>query len=289
MNNYLALNLVNGKLSRVAGGGRPKFVLDEQNEVQLYVLDFPKPSTYPPSSLSDAYAYEISPRDFTGSSVTLKAGVRGGSSIVSTNSFFNLPTDIGQSASASIDNNVYFSGGDVRALTTNLFFSLSSIPSVGSLFSFTITINSHASVTYVTPAFSFDSSLSSIQSILTNAIFGAIIASNPSATPLGTSQASELPASEIWTNSLIQVSDYSYSYYSTILIDLSVPFTYSISVTFNNVSASSNPGKYGYLDFSSSSWDSVIGTNVEAPIWMEAMIGSDTIAQGNAIICRKMT
>jgi len=284
MNNYLSLNLVSGRLGRVAGGGKPRFILDEQNEVQLYVLDFPKPSTYPPDSLADAYAYEIIPRDFSGSSVTLRAGVRGGSAIISTNSFFNLPTNLALNSSANASLNlVEFSFGQ-KVLLYDVFFSTSSIPSSGSLFSFTVTVSATYGVTTTTrtvasATFSLDNQLSEINKILDNAINVAnSIISDSSNTNL---------APEVGV--LYQASDYAYSYNKIINLNSADVTDVTLSVTLNNVSASSNPGKYGYLDFSSSSWDSVIGTKVETPIWMEAMIGSDTIAQGNAIICRKMT
>jgi hypothetical protein len=285
MNNYLSLNLVSGRLGRVAGGGRPKFVLDEQNEVQLYVLDFPKPSTYPPDSLSDAYAYEIIPRDFSGSSVTLRAGVRGGSAIISTNSFFNLPTNLALNSSANASLNLVEFSSQQKVLLYDVFFSTSSIPSSGSLFSFTVTValtfgGSTMTRTVTSATFSLDNQLSEINKILDNTINVAnSVISDSSNTNL---------APEVGV--LYQASDYAYSYNKIINLTTAGGVTnVTLSVTLNNVSASSNPGKYGYLDFSSPSWDSVIGTKVETPIWMEAMIGSDTIAQGNAIICRKMT
>lgn len=285
MNNYLSLNLVSGKLGRVAGGGKPRFILDEQNEVQLYVLDFPKPSTYPPDSLADAYAYEIIPRDFSGSSVTLRAGVRGGSAIISTNSFFNLPTNLVLNSYSSVDAISIGGIGNKVNLVYNAFFSISSIPASGSLFSFTVTATNTFvgtnSITITSPEFSFDNKLSEIKDILYKAIsysFSKLVS---------TGSKTQLIEQK---SSLYQASDYSYSFYANELYEESnVAGSLSLSVTLNNVSASSNPGKYGYLDFSSSSWDSVIGTKVETPIWIEAMIGSDTIAQGNAIICRKMT
>ena len=96
-------------------------------------------------------------------------------------------------------------------------------------------------------------------------------------------------ATPLTSVNFFQTSDYSYSFSASQVVISGVVSPVAFTLTLNNVSASSNPGKYGYLDFSSSSWDSVIGTKVETPIWMEAMIGSNTIAQGNAIICRKMT
>ena len=286
MNNYLSLNLVNGRLGRVAGGGRPKFILDEQNEVQLYVLDFPKPSTYPPDSLSDAYAYEIIPRDFSGSSVTLRAGVRGGGAIISTNSFFNLPTNLALNSSGNTEPYALAGGG--TAFTFNYFFSTSSIPSSGSIFSFTATVSAIIdglayTKTYTGATFSFENRLSEISGVLAQAYSTAfaLVQAEPA------TRIYEISYGEL---NLYQLSDYSYSFNTQGVISSASTITnLNISVTFNNVSASSTPGKYGYLDFSSPSWDSVIGTKTEAPIWMEAMIGSDTKAQGNAIICRKMT
>lgn len=275
MNNYLSLNLVNGKLGRVAGGGKPKFILDEQNEVQLYVLDYPKPTTYPPDSLADAYAYEIIPRNFDSSNVTLKAGVRGSNAIISTNSFFNLPTNLVLNTNSSAQ--IY--GSQTAFFRCN--FSYSSIPISGSLFSFTITVQYNStSFTITSRSFSLENTLSQIDKIITESLgiaavnaIGIIAINSPLPVPV---------------SNLIQTSDYSYDYSATLTTN-GLSGALSLSLTLNNVSASSNPGKYGYLDFSSSSWDSVIGTKVETPIWMEAMIGSNTIAQGNAIICRKMT
>lgn len=282
MNNYLSLNLVSGKLGRIAGGGKPKFILDEQNEVQLYILDFPKPSTYPSDSLADAYAYEIIPRNFSGSSVTLKAGVRGGNSIISTNSFLNLPTNLSSSISSSINGYQIGVGGNRVNWVYISSFSLSSIPASGSLFSFTVVATRSGSTkTVISPLFSFDNRLSEIEYILYSSISDAV------SSFIYTGSTSVL---EKTNSSLYQASDYSYSFYASELISgSSLASGPSLSITLNNVSASSNPGKYGYLDFSSPNWDSVIGSKKEALIWMEAMIGSDTIAQGNAIICRKMT
>lgn len=282
MNNYLGLNLVSGKLNRVAGGGKPRFILNEQNEVQLYILDFPKPSTYPTGSLADAYAYEIIPRNFNTSNVTLNAGVRGGNVILSANSFSNLPTNLTLNASGSLSS--YQAGISSNVWQVfDLLFSVSSIPVSGSLFSITVTITrTPGAITqsFNTPAFSFENKISDIATLLGLAIDGALLRAS-SGTPI--TIRTSLPGI------ITQSSDYSYSFNKQTELGNGSGYTFSVSYTLNNISASSNPGKYGYLDFSSSSWDSVIGTKTEAQIWMEAMIGSDTIAQGNAIICRKMT
>jgi hypothetical protein len=275
MNNYLSLNLVNGRLGRIAGGGRPKFVLDEQNKVQLYVLDFPKPSTYPINSLADAYAYEIIPRDFSGSSVMLKAGVRGGSTILATSSLSNLPTNL--TINSNSNANKYVSGGGFQVVY-DASFNISSSPKSGSLFSVTSTITSTESSTVTSNIFSFENTLSEISNAIVQAVAtSSFIAFGPLS-----------GASFLQDDIFFQASDYSYSFSAKQrVINLPNPVTFTL--TLNSVNASSNPGKYGYLDFSSSEWDSVIGTKVETPIWMEAMIGEETISQGSAIICRKMT
>ena len=87
---------------------------------------------------------------------------------------------------------------------------------------------------------------------------------------------------------MFQTSDYSFSYFGTQLISASYIIP-AFNATLNNSSGSAYFGKYGDLDFTSSSWSSIIGTKKEVPIWMEARIGNETIAQGNAILCRKMT
>jgi hypothetical protein len=282
MNNYLSLNLVNGRLTRLVGGGRPTFILNELNSVQMYVLDYPKPSTYPTDALSDAYAYEILPRDFSSSSITLKAGVRGGASVLSTNSFFNIPTNIAITSSSNV---TYSETGSssVQALY-NFRFSFQPIPIIGSLFSVTVTFSGGLGPVSVTSQiFSFENTTSQIQNIIYNTI-GTASSKYYFANDTGGGAVGEI------TSNFIQTSDYSYSFSGNQLLTfIEVPTNTQINISLNNVSASSNPGKYGSLDFSSLNWNSVIGTKKEVPIWMEAMIDNETIAQGNAILCRKMT
>jgi hypothetical protein len=281
MNNYLSLNLVNGRLTRLVGGGRPTFILNELNSVQMYVLDYPKPSTYPTDALSDAYAYEILPRNFNSSSITLRAGVRGGASVLSTNSFFNLPTNI---AITSSSNFTYFeySSGSIQA-RYDLKFSVEPVPIIGSLFSFTVTFSGGSVLQSLTsPVFSFENTASQIKAIIDNTI-------NLASYKYFFTVQSGGAVSDI-TSNLYQTSDYSYSFFGNQnLTFIEVPVDTQINISLNNVSASSNPGKYGSLDFSSVNWTPIIGTKKEVPIWMEAMIDNETIAQGNAILCRKMT
>jgi hypothetical protein len=276
-NIYLSLNLINGRLTRLVGGGRPTFTLNELNSVQMYVLDYPKPSTYPTDALSDAYAYEILPRNFNSSSITLRAGVRGGASVLSTNSFFNLPTNLVLTTNASLSTSDINNSSQNIAYTIN--FSVSPIPVSGSLFSLTAAVGARDSAT--SGRFSFENSISEISKIISNTIFSA------SVEYFGSISASSI--GQI-TGNLIQASDYSFSYFGTQLVTgVNLTRNPAFLASLNNVTGVSNPGKYGNLDFSSLNWNSVIGTRKEVPIWMEAMIDNETIAQGNAILCRKMT
>ena len=281
MNNYLSLNLVSGKLGRLAGGGRPTFILGEQNEVQLYILDYVKPSTYPSDSLSDAYASEIIPVNYNSQSVTLKAGVRGGASILSTSSFSNLPNSISFTTSGSA---ISSPSSTILSKTNTVegSFKYSSIPTSGSRFRVIFTL-SDGSITKQgsTTQFSYDTSIVDLSNIfnivLSNLVFQFVESfGNPS-----------YISSQI---KVFQISDLSFSFYYTGNYNFtSFPSGTTFTVSIQNIDASSNYGKYGQLDFSSPSWDAIIGSKNEKEIWMEAMIGSDTVSQGVARICRKMT
>lgn len=275
MNNYLSLNLVNGRLGRVVGGGRPTFIMNEQNSVQMYVLDYPKPSTYPANALSDAYAFEVLPRDYNASSVTLSAGVRGGASILSTNSFSNLPTNLVLSSNSNITALEVNAG--VYNVTYELNFSVLPTPILGSLFTLSVSMGGFSQTSV---KFSFENSTSEINKIITETIQNLSF-QYVGLLPGGSSTGAI-------TGNLFQTSDYSFSYFGTQLIIASYIIP-AFNSTLNNSGGSAYFGKYGDLDFTSSSWSSIIGTKKEVPIWMEARIGNETIAQGNAILCRKMT
>lgn len=276
MNNYLSLNLINGRLGRVVGGGRPTFIMNEQNSVQIYVLDYPKPSTYPANALSDAYAFEVLPRDYNASSITLSAGVRGGASILSTNSFSNLPTNLVLSSNSNITALESIIG--VYNVTYELNFSVLPTPMSGSLFTLSVSMGGFSQTSV---KFSFENSTFEINKIITETIQNL---SFKYVVPLpGSSNTGAI------TGNLFQTSDYSFSYFGTQLISAASYIIPAFNATLNNSSGSAYFGKYGDLDFTSSSWSSIIGTKKEVPIWMEARIGNETIAQGNAILCRKMT
>jgi hypothetical protein len=283
MNNYLSLNLVNGRLSRFSGGGRPTFTLNELNDVQIYLLDYPIPVTYPVEALGDAFS-EITTRDFNNQVLTINVGARGQNKIISTTSFFNLPTNIISSTTSNVFYINLAEGTSTIRANYDVKFSVSPTPIIGSLFSFTATFGYGGSIFSNTSAvFSFENTISEIKNILSTVIYDTAVS-------FYTNYDSGGSFINEFTTNLYQTSDYSFSFIGNHTMSfVTLPPTVSFNVTLNNVSASSNPGKYGSLDFSSLNWNSVIGTKKEVPIWMEAMIDNETIAQGNAILCRKMT
>ena len=139
-------------------------------------------------------------------------------------------------------------------------------------------------ISLTSPVFSFENTTSQIKEIIDNTI--NLVSYKYFITNDTGGGGVVVPIS----SNLYQTSDYSYSFFGNQdLTTITVPVNTQVNISLNNVSASSNPGKYGSLDFSSLNWNSVIGTKKEVPIWMEAMIDNETIAQGNAILCRKMT
>lgn len=275
MNNYLSLNLVSGRLSRYAGGSRPSFIVGEQNNTQIYILDFPKPTTYPPDALGDAFAYSIESQDYNSSNLTLKAGVRGGNVIISQSSFSNLPNNINANISISY-RDVYHMFSPVIVSGS---FSFSSIATQDSLYSISLT-NYYSvgglapSYTGISPNISFNSSISTIDSVLRTVINQAT------------------PQVQVDSGNIFQSSDYSYSFSYTML---NLPnnnghfLPNSSSISINTSQMKSNYGKYGFLDFTSPQWNTILGNKNEKEIWLEAMINGQTISQGLALINKKMS
>jgi hypothetical protein len=293
MNNYISLNLVSGKLARYAGGGKPKFILGEQNDAQIYFLDYPKPSTYPTDSLGDAFS-EITTRDYNSKSLTINAGKRGNNKILSTSSFFNLPNNFASSIPITITTetvrNLALSSYDYRVSFSGILL-LEPIPTSDSLFRFTAYSSGNAAWAPPAPStfsyqqtseyFSFNNP-SDIKNAIENTV-GDIITYT-------INEITYTTPTKVYTK-VFQLSDYSFSFQFIWDIHQSSSniSNFNLSIVMDTTKATANFGKYGYLDFSSPSWTSIIGTKNEVEIWMEAMIGSETIAQGNAIICRKMT
>lgn len=302
MNNYLSLNLVTGKLNRFAGGSKPTFTVGEQNDVQLYILDFPTPTTYPASALGDAFTYSIQAQDYDSSNVTLKTGLRGGSAIISQSSFSNLPTNINVNSSSSISaTNV----GAASLSATKVYISfngkisLTQIPTENSIFKIITTTsglkgrtsgtpNVPFSFTYNSNLFSFNGSLSEIKNAFNSSLKNAFISAlDETYNPTGLT-----PITNVDYENINQISDYVYSFEYSITKDtnsLSNPYALSSSVSVDSSLAYGNHGKYGSLNFNSGQWNTILSGKNEAEIWIEAMINNQTISQGPALITKKMT
>lgn len=277
MNNYLSLNPVTGRLSKFAGGSRPIFTVGEQNKIQLYVIDFPKPITYPSGALSDGFSYSTESQDFNSQNITLRAGIRGGNAIISQSSLSNLPNNIIANTNVSrtflqgstFDVNISYQGS----------FDFSSIATQDSTFYLQFTQTSTPLVLQ-TPKLSLNSPISQIN----EAIFNIFYSLNRSLTSVS------LIASTTLSQTLNQLTDtlFSYSYEFSIH---SIRFDYdaTLTSTINASNMKSNYGKYGTLDFTSNQWNTILGSKNESEIWLEAMVGGQTISQGPALITKKMT
>jgi hypothetical protein len=294
MNNYLSVNLTNGKINRFGIGGRPLFILGENNDTQLYFLDYSVPTNYPELALGDAFS-EITTRDFNSKSLTLNAGVRGGNKILSTNSFSNLPINILVNTQIFI-NLITSGGGTIVSLYG--YISIPQIPNESSLFKISTTIsglkrnpNIPFSRTNQSNLFSFNDSISNIKFAFDSSIKTTFLeAMDESASNFSGCNWNALNNFPFYYESVSQISDYVFAFeYRARTCEQTPTSSFVASLSADSSLAYGNYGKYGLLDFSSNSWNSVIGNKSETPIWLEAMIDNQTICQGSAIICRKMT
>jgi hypothetical protein len=103
MNNYLFANISSGKLSGRRGGGIPVFTLGEENPSQIYFLDYPKPTSYTPTSyppLGDPFTISTNTINKNNSTFTLRAGSAIGPAITAQSSWSNLPNTIASTYTA---------------------------------------------------------------------------------------------------------------------------------------------------------------------------------------------
>jgi hypothetical protein len=97
MNNYLFANLATGKISGKRGGGTPVFTLGEENPTQIYFLDYPKPSSYTPTSyppLGDAFAFSVNTINQTNIPLNIRCGQAIESAIIQQSSWSDLPSTV---------------------------------------------------------------------------------------------------------------------------------------------------------------------------------------------------
>jgi hypothetical protein len=81
--------------------------------------------------------------------------------------------------------------------------------------------------------------------------------------------------------------------------DSSYSFVYRGTATFpvvpkNNAGESSStfiatPGKFSNLDFTNPSWQSLLGSGDEVEIWIDAVLDNKVVAQGSAILRKKLS
>lgn len=268
MNNYLYANLVTGKISRSqTGGGRPIFTIGESNKTQIYFLDYPNPN-YPSQALNDGFAFYPQPIE-QNQTLTLKIGRAIGEDIILDNTWSNLPTTV-SIQSTFIPTTAPDTKTDSEPWSGDILFSIKPIPISGFVrFNFQLNFANDPPSTPKSSSFLFNplNSISLFKNQLDDAIF-----------QLG------------GVSSISQTNDFNYLYSFRTGIQSQYYFdTNQLTISTTNNTLSGAPGKYGELDFTSPLWESVIGNNNEVEIWIDAMLGSSTVAQGPAILRKRLT
>lgn len=259
MNNYIYANLVTGKIGKTqSGGGKPVFTVGELNETQIYFLDYPNPN-YPAGALNDGFAFSAQSAD-QNQPLTIRTGPAIGQVIASQNIWYSLPTNV----------TFNITKGDSSFFINTYPVSVSGNISVRGNMSYTLNSIGLPPITrYQKYSFTYFSGmpLSELKTELDNLmnLFNTV--------PRAASRIS-------------QIDDYSiyYTSYSSPRID---DASMSVTTGLNNLRSAS--GKYSSLDFTSNQWDLLIGNNNETEIWIDVMLGSSIVAQGPAILRKKLS
>lgn len=262
MNNYLYANLATGKIGRSqTGGGKPIFTIGESNKTQIYFLDYPNPN-YPSQALNDGFAFY--PQPISQSQIlTLKVGQAIGQEIISDNTWSNLPENV--SFNISKNGNLIYINTSPTAITGG------------------ITINATLGYEVGFPPTSFSQSDS----------FRYFANTPISQLKYGLDNVAKvflLGDQALSISSISQLDDYNIVYIYEVSGSVTSGTTIlSSGITTSNNTLSGPSGKYGTLDFTSPLWENIIGNNNEAEIWIDVMLGSSTVAQGAAILRKRLT
>lgn len=328
MNNYLYANLATGKISKgISGGGQagnlPVFIIGEENKFNLYFLDFPKPATYPSPALGDNFFYEPKTQVIN-TDITIRAGTKIGEYIINetiaanSNNLNRTATVINVNGISSTfkPTSVFPSGGgESEAGEFNLKYVHTGIATISILGSITLSGPTpvEGSIPSAIGDLPYFYSAYDIQRALQN--FGdrtVAIYYSPYITGVQTFVAGSFNFSIPFsspeairalpiTNGIVSVNqtgDNSYNY----LYTNSFPFNVT-SDSFQNFESTSLPsgssnlnltlngaaGKYGALNFNSPDWSAVIGSNEETTIWIEIVTSNQVVAQGSAILRKRLT
>lgn len=282
MNNYIFANLSNGKLSKSqAGGGKPVFTLGENNTTQIYFLDSPKPSTYPAQALGDGYSTYSNSINTNSQTLTIRAGTAIGSTILSDNTWSNLPTTITPTFTFTQRLDYILIANPV--LSGEIVANIQPVPVGGSA---VIQFDFAAWGGGQKISFLFDPNapISFLRESLSNCAklgtYGLVLVNNSAITSI--------------IDKITQPDDFTYLYQFTAFQESGITSPAGIdypSVTSTILSNTlySAYGKYGELDFSSASWTTLLGTSNEKEIWIDVDLDGKTVAQGAAILRKKLT
>lgn len=320
MNNYININLVSGKITRARGGGRPIFTLNESNASQFYILDYARPSTYTSTELGDAFAQTISPVNKDANTLTINIGERIDSAIISNSSWSNLNDSVVSNQSVtfgtsfvdtdyagSINNTIF-----TYTITTTTYDAIVSLePSpVSGYYYFNISYSDSGGaysyqnangniINKIIPSLSTSArtSILTYQSSDEDIINTLNVAlASISAKSLDRIQ-SVIPLSEIRTQNVsimqainfVRINDFSFSFTMESRVRLFSLGSPSFGVSFLNSNINSANGKFGSLNFNDPQWTTIIGNNNETEIWMDALLDGKVIAQGSAMLRKKLT
>lgn len=295
MNNYIYANLSTGKISRSNSGGIPIFTIGEQNPIQVYFLDYNKPATYNSSipPLGDPYTYTLEPVNKASSSLIIRLGNKIDSEISSQSTWSNLPTNINFSFGATISDIATSPNTSIKIL--NGFVNCSQQPIIGAAeCSFTVfvisgvgtnstLITSGLETTYTLPYFfsiydvtQMADSFASLVGIRTNSTINSY-----------SSEPDPFQGKAVYQTS---DSSYAFSYRGNSTIRLAVdPLTGNPSQSTSTSTFVAASGKYSNLDFTNPAWETILGSNDETEIWIDAILDNKVVAQGPAILRKKLS
>jgi len=289
MNNYIYANLSTGKISRSNSGGIPVFTIGEQNPVQVYFLDYNKPATYNSSipPLGDPYTYTLEPINKGSSSLTIRLGNRIDSVISSQSSWSNLPTNINFSFGVSVQNVLVSINQSVSVLTGTVNCSQQPISGLATC-SFQVSVvtgpdgaTTGLGTSYTLPYFfsiydvtQMADSFASLVGIRTNATINQ-----------NSSEPDPFQGKAVYQTS---DSGYAFSYRGSSGVRLATNTNApSSSQSTSNLIAAS--GKYSNLDFTNPAWQTLLGSNQEVEIWIDVILDNNIVAQGPAILRKKLS
>lgn len=326
MNNYININLVSGKITRARGGGRPIFTLNESNASQFYILDYARPSTYTSTELGDAFTQTISPVDKDANTLTINIGERIDSAIISNSSWSNLNDSVvfnqsvtfGTSfvdtdARGTIDTDIIYK---IATTTTYdaivlleptpvegyYFFNISYSDGGGSytykdykdksrFFVKTIPSISTSARTSILTYQSSDEDIKNALNLALASLAAKSLERIQKVIPISeeVAKAYGVSLSIMRVINFVRINDFSFSFTMESLIrffSLSSPL-FGLSSLNSNINSAN--GKFGSLNFNDPQWTTIIGNNNETEIWMDALLDGKVIAQGSAMLRKKLT